>query len=109
DDSFNPDAFTLPSSFTADVVRSGINGILLGANYLTQGVLMLWNLITTRSIAPWKYTKGNVLAIERYGANWIVLTQREVLLTNGYSYTPLFRLLDDQLSFNGYESGVYPQ
>lgn len=109
DDSFNPDAFTLPDNFTADAVRSGVNGILLGSNYLSQDVLMLWNLITDRSIAPWKYTKGNVLAIERYEANWIVLTQREVLLTDGYNYKRLFGLLDDSFSFNGYETGVYPQ
>lgn len=110
DDSFNADAFTLPSSFTADAVKSGVNGILLGANFLYQGVLMLWNLITDRSIAPWHYTKGQILAIERYGANWIVLTQREVLLTDGYSYKRLFGLLDDNFSFNGYEtSTISPQ
>lgn len=110
DDSFNPDAFTLPSNFTADAVKSGVNGILLGANYFFQGVLMLWNLITDRSIAPWHYTKGQILAIERYGANWIVVTQREVLLTDGYTYKRLFGLLDDNFSFNGYEtSTISPQ
>src|SRR5205085_50637 len=104
DDSFNPDAFTLPSSFTADAVKSGVNGILLGANYLYQGVLMLWNLTTTRAIAPWKYTKGQILAIERYGSNWIVITQREILLTNGYTTSRLLGLLDDNFSFNGLET-----
>ncbi|HKQ06119.1 MAG TPA: hypothetical protein VJ464_13370 [Blastocatellia bacterium] len=110
DDSWNPSAFTLPSTFTLDAVKSGVNGILMGANFLYQGALILWNTITDRSTTPWKYLKGQILAIERYGANWIVLTQREIWLTDGYYYRRLFGLLDDQFSFNGYETGtISPQ
>lgn len=110
DDSFNASAFTFPSSFTTDAIKSGVNGILIGTNFGFQGVLSLWNHTTDRSISPWKWTKGKILAIERHGANWVVLTQREVILTNGYSHQTIFQLLDDDLSFGGYETGtILPQ
>lgn len=104
DDSFNASAFTLPSNFTAVGPRSGVNGILLAANFGYQGVLMLWNLITDRAIAPWKWTKGQVLAIERYGLGWIVLTQREILLTDGYNTRQLVGILDDKFSLSGFDA-----
>lgn len=109
DDSWNTSAFTLPSSFTVDALRSGVNGILLGANYGYQGVLILWNMITDRAIAPWKWVNGNILAIERYGSAWIVLTQREVLLTDGYNVRRLFGFPDDRMAFNGFETSILPQ
>jgi hypothetical protein len=109
DDSWNTNAFTLPSGFTLDTLKSGVNGILMGANVGYQGVLILWNLTTDRAIAPWKWVKGNVLAIERYGSAWIVLTQREVLLTDGYNVKRLFGFLDDTMAFNGFDTSVLPQ
>ncbi len=104
DDSVNLNAFTLPSGFSLDAVRSGPNGLLMGANFGYQGAIILWDGTTDRAKAPWKWTKGKIVAIERYGQNWIVQTQREFLLTNGYSVKRLFGVFDDPMSFKGYET-----
>lgn len=104
DNSFNSSAFTLPSGMTVNAIKSGPTGILIGANFGYQGALILWDGNSIRSKTPWKWTNGKILAIEKYGENWIVKTQREVLITNGYTIKRLFGPFDDPLSFRSYDN-----
>ncbi|HEY0141284.1 MAG TPA: hypothetical protein VGF48_10330 [Thermoanaerobaculia bacterium] len=101
-DAMNLNAFDVPSSVNIDCVSSGKNGVLLGANLGTRGILMLWNTLTTRSLAPWIWTSGKVQSIARTDDGWIVVTQKAILWTNGYSAKPLFELLDDPLGFGNW-------
>jgi hypothetical protein len=106
-DSLNLTAFTLPSAMTVDALKSGKNGILIGANLGSRGVLMLWNTQTDRAIAPWDWRNGNIQAITPTDDGWIVVTTKEILFTNGYSSKSLFPILDDPLGFTNYS--VAPQ
>ena len=106
-DNMNLTAFTLPSAMTVDALKSGKNGILFGANLGYRGVLMLWNTQTDRSINDWIWTNGNIQAIERTDDGWIVVTTKEILLTNGYTTEKLFPILDDPMGFTNYS--VAPQ
>lgn len=101
-DVMNLTAFTVPSSMTIECLKSGKNGILIGANLGNRGVLMLWNTQTDRSIAPWIWLNGKVQSIERTDTGWIVVTQKEILLTTGYSTRKLFPVIDDPLGYSNY-------
>lgn len=101
-DTMNLTAFTVPSSVTVDCVKTGSGGILIGANLGSRGILMLWNTQTDRSIAPWIWTNGKVQSIARADNGWIVVTQKGILWTNGYSTKPLFAVIDDLLGFANY-------
>jgi hypothetical protein len=101
-DVMNLTAFTVPSSMTVECLKSGKNGILIGANLGSRGVLMLWNTQTDRSIAPWIWTNGTIQSIQRTDEGWIVVTQKEILLTTGYSTRKLFPILDDPLGYSNY-------
>jgi hypothetical protein len=68
---------------------------------------MLWNTQTDRSLAPWIWTSGKVQSIARADNGWIVVTQKAILWTNGYSSKPLFPVIDDQFGFANYT--VAPQ
>jgi hypothetical protein len=105
-DNVNLSAFTLPSAMTVDCLRSGKTGILIGANLGNRGALILWNTQTDRSIA-WIWTNSNIQSIERTDSGWIVITQKKILLTNGYTVRELFPILDDPLGFTTYT--VAPQ
>jgi hypothetical protein len=111
DDSWNNTAFTIPSGMTAVAVKGGKNGILLGANFGYRGVLILWDGTSPRSKTPWTWTKGQILSIENTDQGWLVKTQRETLLTNGYTTKRLFGVFDDALSLTkSYENAnVLPQ
>lgn len=110
DNSFNNAALSLPSGMALTCVRSGPTGILLGANFGYQGAIILWDGNLLRAKTPWKWVKGQILAIDRYGANWIVKTTRAVYLTNGYTVKILFNVMDDPLSFKSYDNtNVRPQ
>jgi hypothetical protein len=98
-DNLNTNAFDFPSAVTIDCLSSGKNGILLGANLGTRGILALTNLQTTRSLAPWIWTSGKVQSIARDDNGWIVVTQKAIIWTNGYSWKTLFELIDDRLGF----------
>lgn len=89
DNSFNASGLTFPSNFKLRSVRSGRTGVLLGLNTGDRSVLVLWDVNTPRSIAPWIWLKGNIQFIRAYQGNWIVVTDREILLTNGYKTVPL--------------------
>jgi hypothetical protein len=101
-DVMNLSAFTLPVSMRVDCLKSGKNGVLLGANLGLQGYLILWDAGADRSIAPWIPTSGKVQSIARTDSGWIVITQKEILITNGYTTRSIFPLLDDPLGFNQY-------
>lgn len=92
DDSMNNSAFTLPPDFVIKSVKSGRNGILIGANFNNRGMLALWDAGTDRSLAPWIWTNGNIRGIAKYKGIWVVSTGREIILTDGYqildSYKP---------------------
>jgi hypothetical protein len=109
DGTWNPTAFSIPSKMSIAALRSGPTGILIGANFGYQGALILWDGNATRSKTTWKWTKGKIIAIDKFGENWIVKTQRETLVTNGYTIKPLFSILNDPLSFNAYETSLTPQ
>jgi hypothetical protein len=104
DGSYNSAAFSLPASVQVSCVRSGPTGILIGANFGYQGVLILWDGNSLRAKTPWKYTQGQILSIDRYGENWIVKTQREVLITNGITVKQLLGVFDDPLAFKNYDN-----
>jgi len=100
----NTTAFTLPF-FDAGLIalKSGKHGILIGANLGYRGALIsLGTQVADRSITPWIWTNGKVQSIERTDTGWIVVTQKEILITNGYTTRSLFPLLDDPLAFNQY-------
>src|SRR5207248_2925051 len=102
DDSWNASAFTAPTNFEGRSIRSGRNGLLLGFNFGFQGVLMLWDAIADRAIAPWIWVNGTVLSIDAYQGNWLVLTSKEILLTNGYTVEKLYDSIDNPLNLSGY-------
>lgn len=94
DDSFNAAGFTMPDKFVAAAVKSGQNGILIGANFNNRGVLMLWDGNSDRSIAPWIWLDGEVKAIAKYKGAWVVSTGREYFVTNGYSILKTYKPID---------------
>jgi hypothetical protein len=100
DGTWSPTAFTLPSKMSIAALRSGPTGILIGANFGYQGALILWDGNAIRSKTSWKWVKGQILSIEKFGENWLVKTQRETFVTNGYTIKPLFSVLNDPFSFN---------
>lgn len=112
DDSFNSSAFTLPSGFKARACRSGRNGILLGANFNNRGVVMLWDAVSDRSIAPWIWFNANIKAIvpvQSTGA-WLVITSLGIYECNGYSIKPVFeQSLDDSVNESSILGSVSPQ
>lgn len=106
DDSFNGDAtapFSMPTNFVGRAISSNKSGILMGFNLGNKGVLVLWDNYSTRSISPWIWLNSNVLTIIPYGANWVVVTAREIILTNGYTTETLGFAIDNKfidLDFN---------
>lgn len=85
DDSKNYQAFNFPADFVIRSVKSGRNGVLLGANFNNRGVLALWDCQSDRSIAPWIWFDSKIYGVAKYQGNWIVSTGRELVLTNGYN------------------------
>lgn len=82
-------AFNLPSGFSIEHIHKGSNGILIGCNFQTKGVVMLWDNFSDRSIAPWIDLPDRLLSVSKYGGNWLLITTREVYVTNGYSLTSI--------------------
>lgn len=110
DDSFNGEAtapFSMPTNFVGRSISSNKNGILMGFNLGNRSVLVLWDNYSTRSIAPWIWLSSNVLTILPYGANWVVITTREILLTNGYTTENLGYPIDNK--FTDQDFSLIPQ
>jgi hypothetical protein len=97
DDSFNTNALNLPSGFSIRCLKSGKNGILIGANFNSRGALILWDAFSVRSIAPWIWRNKNIQSIIPTDDGWIVITQNEIFLTDGYSVSPILQDFPDYL------------
>jgi len=97
DDSFNPNGLNLPSGFNIRCVKSGANGILIGANFNNRGVLILWQPNYIRSIAPWIWRNRTIQSVIPTDSGWIVITQGEIFFTNGYSVQPLVDKFPDNI------------
>ena len=97
DDSFNANALNLPTGFNIRCIKSGKNGILIGANFNNRGALILWDAFSIRSIAPWIWRTRNIQSITPTDDGWIVITQNEIFLTDGYSVQPILPDFPDYL------------
>lgn len=78
-------AFSLPTGYEIQHIVSNSNGILIGANTAGKGVIMLWDNISLRSIAPWIWFDDEISSICKNGSDWLVTTGRAIYQTNGYS------------------------
>lgn len=105
-DSTNP-AFDLPSGFNITSICGGRTGVLIGANLGRSGSVILWDNYSTRSIAPWIPLEDPVLAIIPAFGEWMVITDREAFLTNGYSKGKSWPMVDQ--AFYGSYINVLPQ
>lgn len=85
DDSFNAAGLTLPAGFLIKAIKSGKNGLLIGANFGNRSALILWDCATSGSIAPWIWNEGTITSIAKYENQWIVMAGNEIFVTNGYS------------------------
>jgi len=105
DGSYNAAAFAIPSQMVITAIKSGPNGILIGAHLNGNGVLILWDGNALRAKTPWKWiSSGKILSIDTYGQEWIVKTQRQTLITNGMTISEKFGMFDDPMAFNNFDS-----
>lgn len=102
-------AFDLPDSMLIRCGAGGANKILLGAEIYksSRSYLVLWDNISIRSIAPWIPLKSKVQAIKPYNGGWIVVTQREILFTDGYSIQTISEGIDPRLGENSFSLTPY--
>lgn len=105
-DVMNPAAFPLPADARARDLKSGSNGILIGANIGAKGALILWDGGSQRSIAPWQWT-DEILSIAKASGGWIVTTTRKILFTTGYSVRELRPVIDDQYSLSEFNADSF--
>jgi hypothetical protein len=77
-------AFTLPSKDYARAVRANSKGLLVGINRGNKCAFFLWDGNSDRSISPWIWKSGNIQSIVAYKDHWIVITNREIMETDGY-------------------------
>ena len=84
----------------AKIARSGRSGVLIGANFHNEGVLILWDVQTDRSLVPWIWTKGEIQGIAKYKGGWLVSTGREILLTDGYDILRTYTIPDIEDTYN---------
>ncbi len=94
DGSFSTDSaalLNLPDPFYYRCGAAGANGILFGieATVGSSSFLILWDNRSLRSIAPWIRLRSRVQAIEAYESGWLVITEQEILYTNGYAVRTL--------------------
>jgi hypothetical protein len=110
DDSFNANALNLPSGFNIRCIKSGKNGILIAANFNNRGALILWDAFSTRSIAPWIWRNRTIQSIIPTDTGWIIITQQEIFMTDGYTIQPvLTRLPDNPTNSLSIVNSVLPQ
>lgn len=81
---FAASAFTLPSKDYARAVRANSKGLLIGVNRGNRCAFFLWDGNSDRSISPWIWKSGNIQSIVAYKDHWIVITNREIIETDGY-------------------------
>lgn len=96
DDSISLSAFDFPEGFDIVGVQGGKNGILIAANLHGRSVLALWTPLLDRSAAPWIWIDEPIKAvIPDESGNWIIITARKVLWSNGYSTTKVLETAVD--------------
>jgi hypothetical protein len=103
DASFNTDGdgiFDAPSSYYWRLGSAGQNGILLGLEPIrgNGSYLVLWDNRSNRSIAPWIPLTSVVQSIKPYDSGWMVITEREIIFTNGYSKRTVSKGFDNRIS-----------
>jgi hypothetical protein len=94
DDSISGAALTLPTSFVVRAIKSNQTGVLIGANFRTRSIIFLWDVRSVRSISEWIWLDSPIQSICRLGSRWIVTTQKQQFITDGYSVEPLPSLPD---------------
>jgi hypothetical protein len=85
DDSFNTNAFNVPSGMTLVSIKAGRTGVLIAGTFQNRSVLILWDAFSIRSIAPWTWVNATVQGLAYDNGNWIVVTDKGVIFTNGYT------------------------
>jgi hypothetical protein len=110
DDSFNDNGLNIPSGFLVRCIKSGINGIEIGANFNSRGVLILWDAQSIRSIAPWLWLNGTIQSIVTTDDGWIVITSKNFYKSSGYSFSLLLpKIPDSSLTSFGLTENMLPQ
>lgn len=95
-------AFTMPADALIKQIKAGSNGILIGCNMHGQGLLVLWDNYSDRSIADWIWLNDPIVSMDATDkGNWIVQTEREIFVSNGYTIEPM---MSDFLNQNIYPS-----
>lgn len=104
----NP-AFDIPVSLEIRCGSQSGRNILLGVNMVrgSRGYLILWDNVSTRSVAPWIPLKSKVQAMKPYGSGWIVVTQRELFYTDGYSIRTISEGIDPRLGETSFSVTPY--
>ncbi len=99
----NP-AFDFDTSLTIVSAAAGSNGILMGVNNIhgSKGYLVLWDNFSDRSIAPWLNLNDTILSVQPFGAGWIVLTERRIVYSNGYSMKTISNGIDSRFGENAF-------
>jgi hypothetical protein len=93
DDSLNGDSlpgFTMPTKFRNQFIKSNVSGVLLGFNNNNKGVLVLWDGLADRAIAPWIKLSEEIYSCVQYAQGWIVVGARTIFYTNGYSVEKMY-------------------
>ncbi len=104
------DGITLPTAFDIRAIKVNIPGILIGANINNRSVLVLWDAYSTRSKTDWIWLNETVKSIVNYGDGWLVITNKNIWVTNGYSIKPFFdKLLDSPLNQITITNTLLPQ
>lgn len=85
DDSWNASAFSLPTGFVIKAVKSNTKGILIVAQFGSRSVLVLWDGLSDRSIAPWIWLNQQIFSLVPYNGKWLVIGSSNVFLTDGYT------------------------
>jgi len=103
DASFNSNkTFDMPANSTPLGMVANRKGILMMYEVGNQYAIVLWDLFksnATRSITPWIWIKDKPLSMTTYDGNWIIVTKKRILLTNGYDLQVIDNInLDDPLS-----------
>lgn len=96
-DPSNP-AIDFDNSLMMVSAAGGVNGILMALNHKSgrNAYLVLWDNFSDRSIAPWIRLNDQILSVQPYNSGWIVVTERRIVFTNGYSMRTLSKGIDSR-------------
>ena len=87
------------------------NGIVIGANGLNGGMISLWDGRTDAYKTDPIYIDEKINSVKRYGSNCLVVTDKAVYVTNGYSMDMFKRdFLNNETNATEITSAIaYPQ